>query len=152
MKNFKVTKNGKEIANGLNHQQALLKLAQAANDYAMTTGYYKTTELLDIIEPDGNVTIFTFGEDTASIGGQYFEIETETKIEKIEVEKQTYDIYFQSNNSSMNKGFRFSLEQAKNYIDIHNGINHSYFQDFKGGMAQIVCNETEEVVYETEIF
>jgi len=143
MKHFKVTKNGKEIANGLNHQQALLKLAQVANDYAMQTGYYQTNELLDIIEPDGNFPIFNFGELTANIGGQYFEIE---------VEKQTYDICFQSNDSSMNKGFRFSLEQAENYISMHNGTNHSYFQDFKGGIVQIVCNETQEVVYETEIF
>jgi hypothetical protein len=142
MKNFKVTKNGKDVANGLNHHQALLKLAQVANDAAMQTGYYQTTELLDIIEPDENVTIFTFGEDTASIGGQYFEIE---------VEKQTYDIFFHSNDSSMNNGFRLSLEQAENYISMHNGTNHSYFQDFKGGMVQIVCNETEEVVFETEI-
>jgi hypothetical protein len=88
MKNFKVTKNGKEIANGLNHHQA----------------------------------------------------------------KQTYDIYFHSNDSSMNNGFRISLEQAQNYVSMHNGTNHSYFQDFKGGMVQIVCHETEEVVYETEIF
>jgi hypothetical protein len=142
MKNFKVTKNGKEIANGLNHQQALLKLAQVANDHAMQTGYYQTTELLDIIEPDGNFAIFKFGELTANIGGQYFEIE---------VEKQTYDIYFHSNDSSMNNGFRFTLEQAQNYISMHNGTNHSYFQDFKGGLVQIVCNETEEVIYETEI-
>jgi hypothetical protein len=143
MKNFKVTKNGKEIANGLNHHQALLKLAQVANDHAMQTGYYQTTELLDIIEPDGNVTIFSFGELTANIGGQYFEIE---------VEKQTYDIFFHSNDSSMNNGFCLSLEQAENYISMHNGTNHSYFQDFKGGLVQVVCNETEEVVFETEIF
>jgi len=141
MKHFKVTKNGKEIANKLNHQQALLKLAQVANDYAMQTGYYKTTELLDIIEPDGQQTIFTFGEESAFIGGQYFEIK-----------KQTYDIRFQSNDSSMNKGFRFSLEQAENYISIRNSTNNSYFEDFKGGMVQIVCNETEEVIFETEIF
>jgi len=143
MKYFKVTKNGNDVANGLNHHQALLKLAQVANDYAMQTGYYQTTELLDIIEPDGNVTIFSFGELTANVGGQYLEIE---------VEKQTYDIFFHSNDSSMNNGFRFSLEQAKNYISMHNGTNHSYFQDFKGGLVQIVCNETEEVVFETEIF
>lgn len=143
MKYFKVTKNGKEIANGLNRQQALLKLAQVANDYAMTTGYYQTTELLDIIEPDGKQTIFSFGELTANIGEQCFEIE---------VEKQTYDIYFHSSEDSMNNGFRYSLEQAKNYISMHNGTNHSYFEDFKGGLVQIVCNETEEVAYETEIF
>jgi len=143
MINFKVTKNGKDVANGLNRQQALLKLAQVANDYAMQTGYYQTTELLDIIEPDGNVTIFSFGELTANIGGQYFEIE---------VEKLTYDIYFHSSEDSANKGFKYSLEQAKNYISMNNGTNNSYFQDFKGGLVQIVCNETEEVAYETEIF
>ena len=74
---YKITKNGKDVANGLNHHQALLKLAQVANDHEMQTGYYKTTELLDIIEPDGNVTIFSLGELTANIGGQYFEIEVE---------------------------------------------------------------------------
>jgi hypothetical protein len=79
MKYFKVTKNGKEIANGLNRHQALLKLAQVANDYAMQTGYYQTTELLDIIEPNGIFPIFRFGELTANIGGQYFEIEVETE-------------------------------------------------------------------------
>ena len=143
MINFKVTKNGKEIANGLNHHQALLKLAQVANDRAMTTGYYQTDENYSIVDPDGNVTIFRFGQLTANIYGHYFEIE---------VEKQTYDIFFHSNDSSMNNGFRLSLEQAENYISMHNGTNHSYFQDFKGGLVQIVCNETEEVVYETEIF
>jgi len=141
MKYFKVTKNGNDVANGLNHHQALLKLAQVANDYAMQTGYYQTTELLDIIEPDGNVTIFSFGEDTASIGGQYFEIE-----------KQTYNILFHSNEHSMDNGFKLALDAAKSYIQMHNGTNHGYFQDFKGGIVQIVCNETEEVVYETEIF
>jgi hypothetical protein len=143
MKYFKVTKNGKDVANGLNHHQALLKLAQVANDYAMQTGYYQTTELLDIIEPDNQETIFTFGENTAFVGGHCFEIE---------VEKQTYDIYFHSNEYSANKGFKYSLEQAKNYVETHNGTNHSYFQDFKNGMVQIVCNETEEVIFETEIF
>jgi hypothetical protein len=83
MKNFKVTKNGKEIANGLNHHQALLKLAQVANDYAMQTGYYQTTELLDIIDPDSKRTIFEMGDDFFSIDGKKFEIEEENN---------TYDI------------------------------------------------------------
>ena len=36
-------------------------------------------------------------------------------------------------------------------ITYFNESNHSYFADYKGGIVQIVCNETEEVVYEEEV-
>jgi len=63
----------------------------------------------------------------------------------------TYDIFFHSNESSNNKGFNYSLDEAKSYVELNNGTNNSYFQDYKGGLVQIVCNETEEVIFETEI-
>lgn len=65
---------------------------------------------------------------------------------------QTFDIFFNDDNNSNNKGFALSLEDAKSYIKSNNGTNESYFQDYKGGTVSIVCNETEETVFETEIF
>ena len=63
----------------------------------------------------------------------------------------TYDVYFNDDNDSNNKGFKYSLEDARGYIDSYNGTNESYFEDYKGGVVSIVCNETEEEVYSTEV-
>lgn len=65
---------------------------------------------------------------------------------------QTFDIFFNDDNNSNNKGFAISLEDAKNYIERNNGTNESYFADYKGGTVSIVCNESEETVFEKEIF
>jgi len=64
---------------------------------------------------------------------------------------QTFDIFFNDDNNSNNKGFKETLEYCKNWIEMHNGSNHSYFEDYKGGTVSIVCNETEETVFETEV-
>lgn len=61
--------------------------------------------------------------------------------------KRTYDIVFNDNENSNNKGFSLSLEEAENYIE----GNESYFQDYKGGTVSIICNETGETVSETEM-
>jgi hypothetical protein len=66
--------------------------------------------------------------------------------------QNTFDIVFNNNESSNNKGFALSLEDAQSYIQQWNGTNESYFADYKGGTVSIVCNETEETVFETEIF
>jgi len=60
----------------------------------------------------------------------------------------TYDVFFNDSENSNNKGFKMSFEFCKSYIERHNGTNFSYFQDYKGGTVSIVCNETEEIVYE----
>jgi hypothetical protein len=65
---------------------------------------------------------------------------------------QTFDVFFNDDNNSSNKGFSISLDEAKNYIQTNNGTNESYFQDYKGGTVSIVCNETEETIFETIIF
>lgn len=65
---------------------------------------------------------------------------------------KTYDIYFHDLENSNNKGFEISLEEAKNYIEKYNGTNESYFADYKGGVVQIVDNNTQESVYEEEVF
>lgn len=58
---------------------------------------------------------------------------------------------FQSDDSSNSKGFDSTFDYCKDYIRMYNGTNESYFEDYKGGTVQIVCNETEEVVYEEDV-
>ena len=64
--------------------------------------------------------------------------------------KKTYDVHFNDDNNSNNKGFSESLEYCQEYINIHNGTNHSYFEDYKGGNVSIICNETDGIIH-TEI-
>ena len=63
----------------------------------------------------------------------------------------TFDVVFQSDDSSNSKGFNATRQYCEDYIRMYNGTNESYFEDYKGGTVQIVCNETEEVVYEEEV-
>jgi len=63
----------------------------------------------------------------------------------------TYDVHFNDSEDSVSKGFEETLEYCKDYIDMNNGTNISYFEDFKGGTVSIVCNETGETVYEEEV-
>jgi len=70
---------------------------------------------------------------------------------RIEVELMTYDIIFNDDNNSNNMGFTESIEYCKNYINTHNGSNHSYFANYKGGTVQVRCQQTEEIVFETSI-
>lgn len=63
----------------------------------------------------------------------------------------TYDVFFNSENASNNKGFADPVLECVNYIDWYNGSNESYFKDYKGGLVSIVCNQTGEVVYEERI-
>lgn len=65
--------------------------------------------------------------------------------------KKTYDIYFNDDYDTNNKGMKATLEECKDYIRYNNGTNHSYFADYKGGTVSIVCNETGETVYEEEV-
>lgn len=60
----------------------------------------------------------------------------------------TYDIYFNNEYNSNNKGFSLSLEECKDYIENSRNDSGSYFEDYKGGTVSIVCNETGEVVFE----
>lgn len=62
-----------------------------------------------------------------------------------------YDVYFQDDYKSNRKGFEESFETCKDYISSYNGSNESYFADYKGGIVQIVCVETGDVVFEVEV-
>lgn len=63
----------------------------------------------------------------------------------------TYDVFFNDEYDSNNKGFNESLEYCKDYIKMFNGTDESYFADYKGGIVSIVCNETGETIYEEEV-
>ena len=64
---------------------------------------------------------------------------------------KTYDIVFNDSEARNNKGFMMNLEDAKAYIDGHNGTQESYFADYKGGIVSVICNETGQTEYEVEI-
>ena len=64
---------------------------------------------------------------------------------------RTYDVHFNDESDSNNKGFSQSYDYCKTYIEAFNGTSESYFEDYKGGIVSIVCNETGETVYEEEV-
>ena len=64
---------------------------------------------------------------------------------------KTYDVHLNDANDYNSKGFNESFEYCKNYIETYNGTNESYFEDYKGGIVSIVCNETGEEVYSEDI-
>lgn len=69
----------------------------------------------------------------------------------LENEVLTYDVVFDSDTSSNEKGFKSSFQNCLDYIEMNNGTNESYFEDYKGGIVSIVCNETGTTVYEEEV-
>lgn len=64
---------------------------------------------------------------------------------------KTYDVHFNDEQDSNNKGFEMTKQEAIDYIKGYNVTNHSYFEDYKGGTVSVVCNETGETVYEEEV-
>ena len=80
-------------------------------------------------------------------------IENEPKFEYYDfvITNCTYDVHFDDENNSNCKGWAISLAECKDYIDIYNGTNESYFEDYKVGTVSIYCNELDETVYEIEI-
>ena len=61
--------------------------------------------------------------------------------------KEVYDVCFNDDFSSNNKGWNRTYGYCKNYIKDNNGTNNSYFADYKGGTVSIYNNEREEDVY-----
>lgn len=80
---------------------------------------------------------------------EWFRNKTEELINDYKI--LTYDVYFNNDDSIINKGFEQTYDECKDYIDSYNGTDESYFEDFKGGDVYIKCNETDEFVYEEPI-
>ena len=66
-------------------------------------------------------------------------------------ENLTYDVQFNDNENSNSKGFKETVAYCTSYIASNNGKKASYFEDYKGGTVAIICNETSEKVFETEV-
>jgi hypothetical protein len=62
-------------------------------------------------------------------------------------DEKTYDIVFNDDTSSNCKGFHESLQYCKDYIAANNGTDRSYFKDYRGGVVSIICNDTQETIY-----
>jgi hypothetical protein len=69
----------------------------------------------------------------------------------MEIALLSYDVYFNDSENSNNMGFSATLEYCQQYIANHNGTNQSYFADYKGGNVSIICQETEEIVFDTVV-
>lgn len=65
--------------------------------------------------------------------------------------KHHFDIYFNDAEKSNNKGFKSSYDECLEYINMYNGTNESYFEDYKGGTVSIYDIEADEFVFEIEI-
>lgn len=63
----------------------------------------------------------------------------------------SYDVMFNDDQDTNVKGWRMTYDCCRDYIAQYNGTNESYFEDYKGGIVSIVCNETEEYVYIEDI-
>lgn len=101
--------------------------------------YYNDSREVLMLKGDAS-----YSYDVMSYGIE--DIEDENAAEE---KAETYDIYFNDDADSNNKGFSMSLEECKDWIEFNRG--ESYFKDYKGGTVSIVCNETGETVYEENI-
>jgi hypothetical protein len=75
-----------------------------------------------------------------------WEIRGENAKKLLAQESLTYDIHFNNDENSNNMGFAKSFTECEQFIAQHNGTNHSYFADYKGGVVSILCNETGEEI------
>ncbi|ELY2018486.1 hypothetical protein SL053_002414 [Flavobacterium psychrophilum] len=64
---------------------------------------------------------------------------------------EKFDVYFNDDNYSNNKGFSFSYEACYDYITSNNGSNESYFGSYKNGTVSIVNEKTGVTIFETKI-
>ena len=61
---------------------------------------------------------------------------------------KTYNVHFNDSENSNDLGIALTIEECKKIIKIKQS---EYFADYIGGIASIVCNETEETAFECEI-
>lgn len=65
--------------------------------------------------------------------------------------EKTYDVVFNDDTASNEKGWQETKEYCLNYIEENNGTNESYFADYKSGIVEVVCNGTGEVIFEERV-
>lgn len=114
-------------------------------------------ELLEVLTDNGiNITcsdsmaMLITDEDAARIDALVEEIAPAAEYDYT-IEELTYDVCFDDDTASDCKHFRSSIKDCRAYIKCYNRTNVSYFEDYKGGIVSIRCNETGETIYEEEI-
>ena len=60
-------------------------------------------------------------------------------------------LFNNSDTDSNAKGFRSTIQECKDWIDLNRGRKETYFGDYAGGTVSIICNEDNETVYEEDI-
>ncbi len=73
------------------------------------------------------------------------------KLIKMKNSQLTYDVTFNDENDSDSKGFEATEKYCMDYIESWNGTNESYFADYKGGIVSVVCNETGDTIFSTDV-
>lgn len=69
-----------------------------------------------------------------------------------EEDARHYDVVFNDDGSSNEKGFCESLQYCKDYIEMHNGTSEGYFSDYKGGTVSIIdLDKDEGTVYDVKV-
>lgn len=69
-----------------------------------------------------------------------------------EKEKKVYDVTFEDETDSNNKGWSETYETCQEYIKMYNGSKESYFADYKNGTVNILNTETGEIEYTEKIY
>lgn len=138
MKTYSITKNEKAVKTGLSKEQADKLFFCVVED--QSNGYIYDNEAETIYNEVSGQVCAKKGDDCVDAGDYRFEIVEET-----------YNIHFNDENNSNDKGFAMSYDDAMHYIKTYNGTSESYFADYKGGTVSIVNNVTGETVYEEEV-
>ena len=60
----------------------------------------------------------------------------------------TYDVFFDHEMHINNKGFKLAKEDAIDYVDT---LAPYQYEGYEGGMAMVICNQTEEIVYKVDL-
>ncbi len=157
-KNIVFIEFDKGVAMNYNSQYAAVFHEYNLNPELLETSLSFTREEYEEKRDDGIVSFDDFLKniiETVIEEGGTFEdavfIAEDAFLKSEEDAVRTYDVRFNDEEDSNSKGFRESFEYCKQYIEMYNGSNHSYFADYKGGTVSIVCNETGETIYEEEI-
>lgn len=118
----------------------LMSKAEAEELMADLTEYVKN-EYIGKNDADNEQAHYAFEQGQWGFDIEVFDLE----------EELTYDVVFNDNESTNSKGMQSTKVDAILYVKLYNGTNESYFADYKGGVVQVVCNETGDVVYEETV-
>lgn len=68
-------------------------------------------------------------------------------------DEYTYDVVFDTATMSDNEGYHLGRQAALDYVEMNNGWSQAdgYFKSYKGGTVRVICNETEDTIFETTV-